>query len=665
MMFKKITWIILACIPTLINAAMPLFKIEHTLGSPEFPSTVGWFSSPVTSFLTITNQSGATMPVTYSIPLPYQVDMTRSTCSATLSQGASCVIAVVFNPSRLGVSSGKLQVSAHGGLWRSVDPIGLNTTVVNNDIISTECSAIKSRPFAALDCASSYTYAQNFNSFMSKLLDIQIPNNNLRFSYFQQTPSPNETIIPCLQAKQTGVSLDPLIQGGGTSLCDLMGYATSNSSSNDATSKQYPPYLNSLLGTAYPIEQNTIPLAKTDELLATFGQPAMEPTIQNLGYKGYINFLTSYLLEQESKHYSTCGIAESCPSIYYLPYQSTETNLIAWPPQTDYYGMSGGGGSGCGFQIQAFKPGSTTHYTLFSAGGGGGAGNTTPEGSSPSIFLLNTGSGGGGGSQFSTCYVSPTQGNLNGLGLGSGLGSGLSAEENHLIIYQAPPPADYSYYAPSTHPTWSNSEILAAYGSNLTELFHTLIPDLYNQGYTIALTGGCGGGTGLEFLNPNGSEYQPQPVSIGYGSNFCSVFNKAQNYSPTDCISTANVSDAKALFLERLIYKNLGPFFNEGMNLAVKACPGGYNDFQCTCTFQNAYVICKLSELLLINHFTSADIPTWLVNPHCTNTQDTLIQAGSLIDQRALSSTPANCAKAIENFYMAKKSTACVPPWSY
>ena len=251
---------------------------------------------------------------------------------------------------------------------------------------------------------------------MSKLLDIQVPNNNLRFTYFQHTPSPNETIIPCLQAKQTGISLDPLIQSGGISLCDLMGYATSNSSSNDATSKQFPPYLNFLLGTAYPIEQSTIPLAKTDELLATFALPAMDPTIQNLGYKGYGDFLTRYLLEQGSKHYSACGGAEICPSIYYLPYQSTETNLIAWPPRTDY-GMSGGGG----------------------------------------------------GSQFSTCYVSPTQGNLNGLGLGSGLGSGLSAQENIPIIYEAPPAADYSYYAPSTHPSWSHSDILAAYGSNLTE----------------------------------------------------------------------------------------------------------------------------------------------------------------------------------------------------
>ena len=346
MNFKKITCLIVVCIPTLIHAAIPLFKIEHALGSPEFPSTVGWFSSPITSFLTVTNQTGVTMPVTYNIPPPYQVDLTRSTCGATLSQGASCEIAVIFNPSILGPSSGKLEVSAHGGLWRSVDPTGLNTTVVDTDIISTQCSAIKSRPFAALDCASSYTYAQNFNTFISKVLGIQVPNNYLRFTYFQHTASPNETIIPCLQAKQKNVNLDPLIEGGGISLCDLMGYATSNSSSSDSTSKQYPPYLNSLLGTAYPIEPNTIPLAKTNELLATFGDPVMDPTIQNLGYKGYVDFLTSYLLEQGSKHYAACGGAESCPSIYYLPYQSTEANLISWPPRTDYYGMSGGGGSG-------------------------------------------------------------------------------------------------------------------------------------------------------------------------------------------------------------------------------------------------------------------------------------------------------------------------------
>jgi len=663
MTFKTFIGLLLAGIPLLINAAnLPLFKIEHTLGSAEFPSTIGWFSPPVTSFLTITNQTGASMPVTYTIPPPYQVDMTRSTCPATLTPGASCNIAVVFNPSRLGASSGKLQACGHGGLWCSQDPVGLNTTVIDNDIISTSCSTIQERPFAELDCAGAYTYAENFNAFISKVVGIPISTDHLQFNYFQHTPSTDETTIPCLQAKQTGANLDPLIEGGGVSLCNFMGYATGNSSPNPSTSKQYPPYLTLLLGTEYPIGPNTVPLAKKTELLTTFGQPAMNPTIQTLGYDGYIHFLTTYLSEQSGKNYNHCGNGQTCPSIYYLPYASNEGNLIHWPPLTEYHGMSGGGGSGGGYQIQAFRPGSNTHYTLFSGGGGGGGGNTTPEGLIGAINLLNTGSGGGGGSQFADCYVT-SEGNLNGLGLGAGLGFGLSAREGSNINYTAPPSPDYSYYPPTLQSSWNNATILANYGSNLTELFHTLIPALYNSGYTIAFTGGGGGGTGLEFLNANGIEYQPQPVSIGYGFNFCTVLNKDGLYSPTDCISTSNVSDSRALFLERLIYKNIGPFFNEGMNLAIKACPGGYNDFQCTCTFQNAYVICKLSELLLINNFTSADIPTWLVTPHCSNTQATLINGGQQIDQLSPGNTPPHCATAIQNFFTAKKSTDCVPPW--
>ena len=50
---------------------------------------------------------------------------------------------------------------------------------------------------------------------------------------------------------------------------------------------------------------------------------------------------------------------------------------------------------------------------------------------------------------------------------------------------------------------------------------------------------GGGGGTGMEFLMNNGQEYQPHPVSIGYGFNFCYLFNKANAYSSTDCISSS------------------------------------------------------------------------------------------------------------------------------
>ncbi|MFZ4077458.1 MAG: hypothetical protein ACOYKA_05680, partial [Legionellaceae bacterium] len=526
----------LACLPTLLHASQPLFKIELALGETSFPNTMGWYDPPVTRFVSIKNQSGTSMPITTSVSPPYQLDMTHSTCGSMLNQGSSCQLAVVFNPSTRGSFTGKVQVCAHG-LWCSVDPIGFNITVLNNDIVSTSCNAIKSRPFSTLDCESSSVYAENFKNFLSRVLHVSEPTAFQQFNYFQHVPSANETTTPCLDAHPLGVNLDPAIKGGGEALCTLMGYATSNSSSTPSISKQFPPYLTLLLGTAYPILPNTVALAQLPALLNTFGQPEMDPSIQRLGYDGYINFLTSYLLEQTSTTYSQCGISAECPSLYYLPYPNQTSNLTTWPPQgLEYWGMSGGGGSGAGYQIEAFKPGSTLHYTLFSGGGGGGAGETTPENlTNPPIQLINTGSGGGGGSQFAECFVRH-EGNLSGLGLGAGTGSGLSAPEGGFITYQPPPATAYTFYPPTSNPSLGHEAILSAYGLNLDYLFNTLIPSLYDSGYTIANTGGGGGGSGMEYLNSTGEAYMPQPVSIGYGFNFCYVFNKKQEHTPSDCI---------------------------------------------------------------------------------------------------------------------------------
>ena len=661
-MHFKIVCFILSCLPTLLNAAQPLFNIQLALGEPPFPITIGLYDPLVTRFMTITNQTGSVMPVTYLLPSKYRVDSAHSTCGSTLKVGEKCQLAVVFNPSKLGHFAGKLQVCGYDGAGCSVAPDGFDMTVINTDIVSTQCSSIKSRPFAALDCAGSYVYAQNFHSFLSRVLHVSETSANQHFNYFQHTPSLDETIIPCLEAHQVGVKLDPAIQGGGVPLCALMGYATSNSATDPAISKLFPPYLTTLLGTAYPIQPNTVALAKLPELLATFSKPIFDSSVQNLGYNGYVDFLNSYYLQQGSTPYANCGTSAVCPSLYYLPYASQEAMLQNWPPNgIRYWGMSGGGGSGAGYQIEAFKPGSTTHYTLFSGGGGG---NKTPEGlNTPQISLINTGSGGGGGSQFANCFVT-SAGNLNGLGLGAGTGSGLSAIEGHDVVYQAPPATNYSFYPPNAHPSWSQDTTLAAYGKNLSYLFDILIPQLYNEGYTIAITGGGGGGAGMEFLNAVGVEFQPHPVSIGYGFNFCYVFNKAQQHTPTDCISSSNAGSAtRAALLDSLIYKNIGAFFNQGMALAIKTCSGGYSNYQCTCTFQHAYVICELTDLLVANGFSSADIPTWLINPHCNDTSSMLVSRATLMDQLPQDTMPGNCATSIRNFYQAKTNNACVPPW--
>ena len=281
--------------------------------------------------------------------------------------------------------------------------------------------------------------------------------------------------------------------------------------------------------------------------------------------------------------------------------------------------------------------------------------------------MINVGSGGGGGSQFSDCYTVGSD-NLNGLGLGAGTGSGVSTREGTNVTATDPSVVDYSFYPPISHPTWNNNMVLNQYTDNLTYLFGTLIPQLYNDGYTITISGGGGGGAGLEFLNPQGQEYQPHPVSIAYGFNFCYAFNKNNKYVSTDCISssaTTTSTGSTGTDLDTLIYQNVGNFYNQGMTLAIlpQNC-NGYTNFTCTCTFQHAYVICQLNNLLLANHYTTADIPTWLINPHCNDNKLTLESEGQVIDHYNLSANnvAASCSTAVENFFQSKTQTSCSVP---
>jgi hypothetical protein len=72
-----------------------------------------------------------------------------------------------------------------------------------------------------------------------------------------------------------------------------------------------------------------------------------------------------------------------------------------------------------------------------------------------------------------------------------------------------------------------------------------------------------------------------------------------------------------------------------------------------------------LENVLTANGFTSADIPTWLINPHCNDNSSELVAKANAIDSFLLTNTSAtaSCAKALQNFYSAK-STVCTPPWA-
>lgn len=645
-MIKQFKCVVLASFmfasPMLSYAANAVFHAELQQGTTRFPSNNGLYDRQKEYNFIIRNLGQVDMPgMSYFYPSTFVKHTANTTCGSTLRANESCQLALKFVANQLGSFTGQLKVCGGYGNWCSVFPNALNVSVTQNTIVSNNCTDIKSRPFADQTCRGSEQYSDNFGNFLKQVLNQAVTHRE--FNYFQHRPSVDETTVPCLEARQEGVGLDPLIEGGGVPLCQLMGYVSNNASvddqpSNLPLSKQFPPYLTRLLGTPYPITSSTVPLSQLGALMNDFDTPAMDGSVQDVGYAGHVNFLNDYYEQQLSVRYDVCGII-SCPSIFYLPYKlnAGQAQLETWPPLTNYWGTSAGGGSGAGYQIQAFKPGTATHYTLFSGGGGGGGGNTTPEISNAITSLINTGSGGGGGSQFADCYVNNLKENLNGLGLGAGTGSGVSTPENTPVIFQPPRSVDYTFLAPALHPTWNEQTILSEYARNMTYLFDILIPKLYNDGYSITMTGGGGGGTGLEFLDAAGQEFTPHVVSIGYGFNFCYVFNKNNQYHASDCIPSPVTSTPNAT-VEDVTYQNIGPLFHQGMELAIlpENC-NGYTDYTCTCLFQHTYVVEQLTAILISYGFTAADIPHWLVEPHCTsNTNQVVAQAGS---------------------------STCVPPW--
>ena len=665
-------WMLLLCVifQVAAHAAEPIFKIQLSQSSTGFPSTYGLYDPPVEHTFTVTNQSNVDMPaMLHFLPAHLTKNTAKSTCGTTMNRKSTCQLVVTFLPNRLGHFSGQIKVCGGNGSWCSLYPNALDVTVTQQNIVSKNCSQIKSRPFSDLTCQGSQQFADNFKDFIAQVLQTQPIHSSYR--YFQHIPSQDETTIPCLEARQEKVGLDPNIQGGGTPLCQLMGYAVSNADPNGAQptsglSKQFPPYLTRLIGTSFPITPNTTPLDRLSALLQDFNTSAMNDSVRNVGYTGYVDFLTNVYQQQLSKAYGSCGISIICPSIFYLPYplSSEQAQLEQWPPAMAYWGSSGGGGGGSGYEIRAFRPGSTNHSTLFSGGGGGGAGNTTPEGVGSSITsLINTGSGGGGGSQFADCYLNAGD-NLNGLGLGAGTGAGLSTPEGLDVLFKIAPAVDFSFLKPVSHPSWDDQTVLTNYGNNLTRLFDTLIPQLYNEGYTIAVTGGGGGGTGLEFLDALGEEFTPHPVSIGYGFNFCYLFNKNGEVHPHDCIASPTANTPR-LTLNDIIYQNLGKLFDEGMRLAIlpKNC-NGYTDYPCTCNFQHTYVITQLSLILKAYGFSNSDIPIWLINPHCGDSKAvSLLRAGRMDKAQKNNSNQSHYRRSLRAFYQANNQDTCVPPW--
>ena len=235
----------------------------------------------------------------------------------------------------------------------------------------------------------------------------------------------------------------------------------------------------------------------------------------------------------------------------------------------NYFGMSSGGGDGMGGEIVT-----DDGVTILAFGGGGGGGFTSNETAS------YIGSGGGGG-------VQHTRDAINGLGVGAGTS-----------YREGPAQFTYSSYCGGP-PTGDVDAIVEAYGQELDVTFEFL------SGLSFLVRGGGGFGSGYEYLKENGEEY---PQSMSTGAAFSYSYRLAKNsraaVAPPDYPSSRMVQD---------FYQQIGVIFNKCARQAPGKCPGGYDNWVCTCQAQYNCTVAETEKIVT----NPSEIPSWVLLNTC------------------------------------------------
>lgn len=232
----------------------------------------------------------------------------------------------------------------------------------------------------------------------------------------------------------------------------------------------------------------------------------------------------------------------------------------------NYFGLSGGGGNGMGGEIVTEEG-----VTTISFGGGGGAG-----------FYSNTsssyvGGGGGGGAQL-------TNGTIDGLGVGAGTS-----------YREGPAQMTYNTYCGGPGPG-NVDAIVADYSTELDAAFALL-----SDGRFI-LRGGGGMGSGYEYLKKDGvQEWIPHAMSTGASFSFAYTFEtgSAARFPPPKYPTSRQVID---------LYQQYGNIMGTCGRRAPKECPGGYDNYACTCQAQFNCTISAVEKIVS----DPAEIPRWV-----------------------------------------------------
>ncbi|CAK9068583.1 unnamed protein product [Durusdinium trenchii] len=304
----------------------------------------------------------------------------------------------------------------------------------------------------------------------------------LRFAYYANWLT--DTFVECLDAG-TGPYQVP---GGGEQLCSMLEWNAG------VAEKNLAKYLRDLMAAKHP-----------KSLLNTFN------LVLDFGYNSYESMCKSMQKGWPRTVYDPMGGHVSVEELY-------QQNQDGRP----YWGVSGGGGAGAGFEIFCVNDTNEEEETIITGGGGGGGGVNTPEEGTP----IEAGGGGGGGVQVGADGIPA---------VGAGAG-------NH-------PPGVISIEMTQTdHKNWIES---------MKKVAESIRSCASTPGKHISLRGGDGGGAGFEaylpwnVTNPEGNpeEVQPHGLSFGYGFQFALGPKTEDPDSPRAVRLTPNAGHSEAAFV--------------------------------------------------------------------------------------------------------------------
>ena len=325
-------------------------------------------------------------------------------------------------------------------------------------------------PFHQVYASGGYEIADNLASWVRDVLGVTEQSHPTLFSYYSNI---NDSLEECLTAETHPY----ILSGGGNSLCESLEWYSG------MHNKTLGQYFSNLLDLGCASRGQGC--SSTNSTLDWENRMQL---IKNFGYNSYTSFLSAVESEcpmrlATSSVYNPNGACQNISELH-------QSNL--YKPQK-YYGLSGGGGSGAGFEIFCQDLITNQETTIVTGGGGGGGGVNSPE----ECIGISSGGGGGGGVQI---------GSSGEPRVGGGCG-------NH--------PPGWIDVKSDVNPVKFSLEMNSTVRQQIQSCHK-------NQSTVVVLRGGGGGGAGFEAYSPwdvtncslSPTEISPNALSVGYGFQF-------------------------------------------------------------------------------------------------------------------------------------------------